>query len=218
MPRGTVLKGRVRRSHVKTKRRRHEWREQLRALNWRRKRTTELLSSWREAPADKKPSLLKLYRLSRGLAAKSRAKAVEEGAEYRKARTTLHIREKALRAFRRALRNPYPHLSGDLDALPRVLQKLESLARDIGRNIFVTSGTRWPAEQLVLWNNRHSNPFPVAFCCPCQSNHCPRDGESKGRASDCLIGGVPIQHVVSSSKLREHGLEPLIGDAVHVEG
>lgn len=210
--RGTVLKGKLRRARGREARRRDEWRDQVRALNWRRKRTAELLRSYRRASKGEKPSLLKLYRLSRGLAAKSRAAAVEEGAEYREARGNRVKWEKALARFREFIHRPYPHLSGDLDTRPELLRKLERLARDIGRNLYLTSGYRSPAEQKALYDNRHSNPYPVAFCCPCQSRHCSK------RAADVVIGGVAIQHVVSSATLRRHGLEPLSGDAVHVEG
>ena len=212
MSKGKVLKGKVKRARTREQREKREWNNQLQALNWRRKRTAELLRSYRKADKTEKPSLLKLYRLSRGLAAKSRAKAVEEGAEYREARTKTHLWEKTLRAFRKAIRRPYPHLSGDLDADARVLRKLEAVAKDIGRNIYVTSGLRSQAEQKALYDNRHTTPFPVAFCCPCSSKHC------LGDAADATVGGVPIQHAVSASTLQKHGLEPLIGDAVHVEG
>lgn len=210
--RGKVLKGRVRRARRRERRLRVEWKRQLFALANRRRRTAELLREYRRAPKGNKPRLLKLYRLSRGLEAKSRAQAVEEGGEYREARKARLHWEKALRAFRRLRRNPFPHLSGDTDCDRRVLVKLEALARDIGRNIYITSGNRTDAEQRALYNNRHSNPYPVAFCCPCQSNHC------GGDAADCTIGGVAIQHVVSAATLRRHGIQPLIGDAVHVEG
>ncbi|MGH3994881.1 MAG: hypothetical protein ACRDSN_20765, partial [Pseudonocardiaceae bacterium] len=63
-----------------------------------------------------------------------------------------------------------------------------------------------------------TNPFPVAFCCPCESNHCPRPPDLKGRAADCIISGMPIQDVVDAATIRRHGLEPLAGDEVHVEG
>jgi hypothetical protein len=60
--------------------------------------------------------------------------------------------EARLRQYRRALRKPYPHLSGDLDADDDVLRKAETLARDFGRNFYITSGLRTHAEQLRLWN------------------------------------------------------------------
>jgi uncharacterized protein YcbK (DUF882 family) len=209
---GKRLRGAVTRARKRARRERRQWRAQVKALNWRRKRTTELLKSWREAPQLEKPRLLKLYRISRGLAAKSRAEAIKEGEEFREARKSRLRWEAALREYREWLKKPYPHLSGDTDSDARVLKKLESLARDIGRNIYLTSGYRSPAEQKVLWDNRENNPFPVAFCCPCQSQHC------SGDAADCIIGGQAIQNVVPRAKLEQHGLTPLIGDAVHVTG
>jgi D-alanyl-D-alanine carboxypeptidase len=103
----------------------------------------------------------------------------------------------------------YPHLTGDLDASPELLRRLEALARSRGQKLHVTSGHRSIEEQQRLWDNRHSNPFPVAP--PGQSRH------QSGRAADVTIGGVPIQNVVSDAELRRFGLVPLKGDEVHVE-
>ncbi len=118
--------------------------------------------------------------------------------------------EGLLWAYRKALKKPYPHLSGDLDANPDVLEKAERLARNIGRNLYITSGLRTFAEQKRLWDNRFSNPFPVAP--PGTSRH------ETGRALDIVIGTHPIQNVVPASVIRAAGLSPLVGDAVHVEG
>ena len=118
--------------------------------------------------------------------------------------------EARLRQYRRALRKPYPHLSGDLDADADVLRKAETLAREFGRNFYITSGLRTHTEQLRLWNNRANNPFPVAR--PGTSHH------EIGRALDVLVDGRPIQHVVPAALIRKHGLFPLAGDAAHVEG
>ena len=118
--------------------------------------------------------------------------------------------EARLRAYRRALKNPYPHLSGDLDADADVLRKAERLAADFGRNVSRTSGLRTHTEQLRLWNNRANNPFPVAP--PGTSRH------EIGRALDILVDGRPIQYVVPAALIRKHGLSPLAGDAAHVEG
>jgi uncharacterized protein YcbK (DUF882 family) len=133
-----------------------------------------------------------------------RAVAVRDNAAVRKY-------EAALAAFRKLARRPYPHLSGDLDADRAVLERLERLARKIGRNIYVTSGLRTQAQQKALYDNRASNPFPVAFCCPCSSKHC------LGEAADCLVGGAPIQAVVSAATIASVGLYALPGDAVHVQ-
>ena len=103
----------------------------------------------------------------------------------------------------------YPHLRGDLDSSPELLQKLEALAAKRGETFNVTSGHRSIGEQQRLWDNRHNNPFPVAP--PGKSRH------QSGRAADVTIGGRPIQSVVSAAELRAAGLAPLAGDAVHVE-
>jgi D-alanyl-D-alanine carboxypeptidase len=109
----------------------------------------------------------------------------------------------------RANPGDYPHLRGDLDADPRMLRALETLAARRGETFNVTSGLRTHAEQTRLWNNRHSNPYPVAQ--PGTSRH------ESGLAADVTIGGRAIQTVVSESELRSVGLRPLRGDAVHVE-
>lgn len=103
----------------------------------------------------------------------------------------------------------HPHLSGDLDADPELLRRLESLAAQRGETWKVTSGLRTVAEQQVLWDNRHTNPFPVAR--PGSSNH------QHGNAADVTINGRPIQDVVPAAELIRAGLRPLAGDAVHVE-
>jgi LAS superfamily LD-carboxypeptidase LdcB len=103
----------------------------------------------------------------------------------------------------------YPHLTGDLDADPQLLQRLETLAAQRGETWKVTSGLRTVAEQQVLWDNRHTNPFPVAP--PGTSNH------QHGNAADVTINGRPIQDVISAAELLRAGIRPLEGDAVHVE-
>jgi hypothetical protein len=103
----------------------------------------------------------------------------------------------------------YPHLSGDLDANPELLQRLEALAAQRGEHFDITSGGRSFAEQQRLWNARGSNPYPVAQ--PGSSRH------ETGRAADVTIGGRAIQTVIGADELRAAGLAPLSGDAVHVE-
>src|SRR5215208_2481840 len=103
----------------------------------------------------------------------------------------------------------YPHLDGDLDASPEILQRLEALAAEKGMKFHVNSGHRSIAEQQRLWDNRHNNPLPVAP--PGKSRH------QSGRACDVSIGGRPIQSVISDAELRAAGLVPLKGDAPHVE-
>ena len=112
-------------------------------------------------------------------------------------------------ASKRAAPGSFPHLTGHLDAKPELLRRLEALAARKGMKFHVTSGHRSVAEQQRLWDNRHSNPFPVA-----------RPGTSRhhgGTAADVTIGGRPIQSVISARELRAAGLRPLAGDAVHVE-
>lgn len=104
---------------------------------------------------------------------------------------------------------PYSTLSGDLDADPELLARLDRLAASRGEQWTVTSGLRTDAEQAALWANRASNPFPVAP--PGTSVH--RDG----RGADVTIGGRPIQDVIPAEQLRAAGIEPLAGDAVHVQ-
>ena len=103
----------------------------------------------------------------------------------------------------------YPHLTGDLDASPEILQRLEALAAKKGMKFQINSGHRSIEEQQRLWDNRHNNPLPVAP--PGKSRH------QSGRACDVSIGGRPIQAVISDAELRAAGLVPLKGDAPHVE-
>jgi D-alanyl-D-alanine carboxypeptidase-like protein len=103
----------------------------------------------------------------------------------------------------------YPHLSGDLDANPELLSRLESLAAQRGEHFEITSGLRTYAEQAQLWNARGSNPYPVAQ--PGHSRH------ESGNAADVTIGGRAIQDVIGAAELQAAGLSPLAGDAVHVE-
>jgi hypothetical protein len=103
----------------------------------------------------------------------------------------------------------YPHLDGDLDASPEILAKLEALAAKKGMHFHINSGFRSIEEQQRLWDNRASNPLPVAQ--PGKSRH------QSGRACDVSIGGRPIQSVISAAELRAAGLVPLAGDAPHVE-
>jgi hypothetical protein len=112
-------------------------------------------------------------------------------------------------AFPKAAPGQYPHLDGDLDGNPELLAKLEALAAEKGMKFHVTSGLRTHAEQQRLWDNRHSNPYPVAR--PGTSRH------HSGDAADVTIGGRAIQDVISAAELRAAGIAPLAGDAVHVE-
>src|SRR3954451_1746652 len=103
----------------------------------------------------------------------------------------------------------YAHLDGDLDANPELLSRLEALAAKRGEHFHITSGLRTRAEQERLWAGRGSDPYPVAR--PGTSRH------ESGRAADVTIGGRDIQSVISASELHAAGLNPLAGDAVHVE-
>ena len=103
----------------------------------------------------------------------------------------------------------YAHLSGDLDANPELLARLERLAASRGETFEITSGLRTTAEQQALWDRRATNPFPVAR--PGTSLH------EHGNAADVTVGGRPIQDVISRDELVRAGIAPLAGDAVHVE-
>jgi hypothetical protein len=103
----------------------------------------------------------------------------------------------------------FPHLTGDLDASPELLSRLEALAAQRGETFDITSGGRTYAEQERLWNARGSNPYPVAH--PGSSRH------ESGNAADVTIGGQAIQDVIGAAELQAAGLSPLAGDAVHVE-
>ena len=110
---------------------------------------------------------------------------------------------------KQAASGTYPHLDGDLDASPEILQKLEALAAKKGMKFHINSGHRSIEEQQRLWDNPASNPLPVAP--PGKSRH------QTGRACDVSIGGRPIQAVLSAAEIRAAGLVPLAGDAPHVE-
>ena len=103
----------------------------------------------------------------------------------------------------------YPHLTGDLDANPELLRRLESVAASRGETWKITSGLRSQAEQQALWDARHTNPFPVAR--PGTSNH------EHGDSADVVVNGRPIQDVVPAAELIRAGIRPLAGDAVHVD-
>ena len=74
-----------------------------------------------------------------------------------------------------------------------MLRRLDRLAAARGEQWTVTSGLRTDAEQAALYADRASNPYPVAK------------------------PGTSIQDVIGASELRAAGLEPLVGDAVHVQ-
>jgi hypothetical protein len=103
----------------------------------------------------------------------------------------------------------YSHLSGDLDANPELLARLERLAAARGETFEITSGLRTTTEQQALWDRRASNPYPVAR--PGTSRH------EHGNAADVTIGGRAIQDVIPRDELIRAGIAPLAGDAVHVE-
>ena len=103
----------------------------------------------------------------------------------------------------------YPHLTGDLDANPELLRRLETVAASRGETWKITSGLRTTAEQQALWDARGTNPFPVAR--PGTSNH------EHGNSADVTVNGRPIQDVVPAAELIRAGIRPLAGDAVHVD-
>lgn len=204
---GDRLKGKVDRARRRREAAERAWARQRRAYLWRARVTRERLLFWR---AHKGEGPLKRYRRSRNLQAKSRARVLELRGQLADYRAKARRWDRALAAFRKAIRRPYPWLRGDLDADADVLRKANELGRRLGRILTVTSGLRTMAEQQRLWDNRASNPFPVAP--PCSSRHC------TGRALDLIVGGLPVQNAVPASTIRAVGLEPLAGDAVHVEG
>ena len=111
-------------------------------------------------------------------------------------------------AAQQAAPGSYPHLSGDLDANPELLRRLETLAAQRGEQWKITSGHRTTAEQQALWDARATNPFPVAR--PGTSIH------EQGNSADVTVNGRPIQDVVPAAELIRAGVKPLAGDAVHV--
>lgn len=112
-------------------------------------------------------------------------------------------------AAQQAVPGSYPHLSGDLDANPELLRRLETLAAQRGEQWKITSGHRTTAEQQALWDARATNPFPVAR--PGTSIH------EQGNSADVTVNGRPIQDVVPAAELIRAGVKPLAGDAVHVD-
>jgi uncharacterized protein YcbK (DUF882 family) len=112
-------------------------------------------------------------------------------------------------AAQQATPGSYPHLSGDLDANPELLRRLETLAAQRGEQWKITSGHRTTAEQQALWDARATNPFPVAR--PGTSIH------EQGNSADVIVNGRPIQDVVPAAELISAGIKPLAGDAVHVD-
>lgn len=72
----------------------------------------------------------------------------------------------------------------------------------------INSGYRSMAEQQQLWNNRASNPNPVAA--PGTSLH------EQGLAADGTIGGKPLG-TLPAAILRRFGLASVPGDSVHVQ-
>ncbi|HXU61123.1 MAG TPA: hypothetical protein VN962_05435 [Polyangia bacterium] len=92
---------------------------------------------------------------------------------------------------------------------PKIAAALDALGKKLGVTITGTSGHRTLAKQTDLWNNRGSNPYPVA-------RPTPNAPHIVGTSADATINGVAIQKVISAEDLRAFGLEPLAGDAVHV--
>ena len=120
-----------------------------------------------------------------------------------------HARAGATASTSQATPGSYPHLTGDLDANPELLRRLETVAAARGETWKINSGLRTHAEQQALWDARGSNPFPVAR--PGTSNH------ESGNSADVSVNGRPIQDVVPAAELIRAGIRPLAGDAVHVD-
>jgi hypothetical protein len=105
----------------------------------------------------------------------------------------------------------YPNLAGTYRApRTRLLVSLQALGEHLGKTITINSGRRTLKEQASLYANRASNPYPVAA----PSVNSPH---IEGVSADAEIDGRPIQEVVPAATLKEFGLEPLAGDAIHVQ-
>lgn len=107
----------------------------------------------------------------------------------------------------------YENLTGDLDAKPELLRRLNDFAKKVGRTFVVVSGYRSVAEQQYLWDNsaRLGLVRGKTVAAPGRSNH------QTGSAADVTVGGVAIQGVFSRARILAAGLVPLAGDAPHVE-
>src|SRR5262245_949679 len=94
---------------------------------------------------------------------------------------------------------------------PKIIIKLNRLARQTGRTVTITSGFRTNAEQTRLYNQLAPQGGVVAA--PGTSPH------EFGHAVDALVGGSPIGDVFTPEQLASVGLKSLasINDAVHIE-
>lgn len=90
-----------------------------------------------------------------------------------------------------------------------LLARLFLLGAASGKPIDAVSGKRTTAEQRRLWENRASNPYPVAE--PGSSKH------ERGAAVDATVGGRPIGEAFTAQELEELGLRTIPDDPVHVE-
>lgn len=95
---------------------------------------------------------------------------------------------------------------------PSLLQKLNSLGRQTGQIITLTSGFRTHAEQRRLYDQYLRGEIGLAAP-PGQSNH------EHGAAVDALVNGQAIADAIPENVLNSVGLQSLahLGDAVHVE-
>ncbi|MEO1062750.1 MAG: M15 family metallopeptidase, partial [Actinomycetota bacterium] len=97
--------------------------------------------------------------------------------------------------------------TGDRAGLaPAMLAAIARAEELLGREIPITSGYRSIEHQQRLWDNRHSNPYPVAR--PGRSRH------QQGLAIDVPSWFVPTLESVS----RDSGLcNPIPGDPIHFQ-
>ena len=104
----------------------------------------------------------------------------------------------------------YPHLTGDVDADASVLGALESVAKQLGVVINITSGKRTYAEQKVLYD-AYLNGTGNLAAKPGTSNH------ERGDAVDGWVGSKPIGSVPGAREaLAKVGLRINPKEAWHV--
>lgn len=105
------------------------------------------------------------------------------------------------------LRFAQPEQRAGMD--PRLLTRLDMLAKRTGKVFTITSGVRSTADQQQLYDSRGSNPNPVAR--PGSSLH------EGGFAADVTVDGRQINDVFGPEQLRAVGLNPQPGDPPHVQ-
>ncbi len=89
-----------------------------------------------------------------------RGPAPERDGRHRRRPTAAAPAADATQTFGQAAPGTYPHLTGDLDASPEILQRLEALAAKKGMKFHINCGHRSIEEQQRLWDNRAQQPAP----------------------------------------------------------